>query len=207
MTPERLAEIEARAEAATAEPWTASGYDVYETRSAHGDVVAEAGLSGTDAEFIAHARVDVPDLVVEVRRLRGWLDELELAAGMGSLADVAAHQRSLGVEGDHETRLRAKRVAKLKSTVMEEHEWRRQVLHEWQERAERSEEDRDRRAAADATDDRYWDGFDAALTAVEEGQVLYGTTKKAVAALRVVSRVGRKASPVADTLDGETSSS
>lgn len=38
----------------------------------------------------------------------------------------------------------------------------------------------------------YWDGFDAALTAVEEGQPLYGTTRKAIAALRVVSRLGRE---------------
>jgi hypothetical protein len=128
ITPERLAEIEARTEAATAGPWTASGYDVYETQTAHGDVVAEAGLSGIDAKFIAHARADVPDLVAEVRR---------------------------------------------------------------------------QRAAADATDDRFWDGFDAALTAVEEGQVLYGTTKKAVAALRVVSRVGREAAPVTDLADAQ----
>lgn len=37
----------------------------------------------------------------------------------------------------------------------------------------------------------YWDGFYAALTAVEEGQPLYGTTKKAVAALRVAAQIGR----------------
>jgi len=59
----------------------------------------------------------------------------------------------------------------------------------------------------DATDDRYWDGFDAALVAVEDGQRLYGTTQKALAALRVVSRVGREASPATGTLDGEASSS
>jgi hypothetical protein len=103
------------------------------------------------ADAVLRALAEPAEVVAERDRLRGWFDELELAAGMGSLADVAAHQRSLGVEGDHETRLRAKRVAKLKATVMEEHEWRRQVLHEWQERAEQVEEDRDRlRAAVDA---------------------------------------------------------
>ena len=62
----------------------------------------------------------------------------------------------------------------------------------------------DRTAAALASAlpaDRFWDGFDAALTAVEEGQVLYGTTAKAVKALRVVSRIGREADEVRTLAD------
>jgi len=62
----------------------------------------------------------------------------------------------------------------------------------------------DRTAAALASAlpaDRFWDGFDAALIAVEEGQVLYGTTAKAVKALRVVSRIGREADEVRTLAD------
>jgi hypothetical protein len=91
------------------------------------------------------------DMEERAMRAEAWLDELGAAAGYGSIADVAAHQRSLGVEGDHETRLQEQRVAKLKAAVLEEAEWRRQVLHEWQERAEVAEAERDRlRAAVDA---------------------------------------------------------
>ena len=46
-----------------------------------------------------------------------WLETLDRAAGFGSLADVAAHQRELGVEGDHETRLRQKRVDLLRDLL------------------------------------------------------------------------------------------
>ena len=46
-----------------------------------------------------------------------WLEILDRAAGFGSLADVAAHQRELGVEGDHETRLRQKRVDLLRDLI------------------------------------------------------------------------------------------
>lgn len=51
----------------------------------------------------------------------------------------------------------------------------------------------------------HWDGFDAALSAVEEGQQLYGTTKKAVAALRVASKLGRSISEQDMTMVPEVS--
>lgn len=58
MTPERLAEIKARAEAATSGPW-------------------DDGCShAVNGEFIAHARQDIPDLVAEVERLRAALSDI-----------------------------------------------------------------------------------------------------------------------------------
>ena len=89
MTPERLAEIRVRAEAATQGPWEAQDYS-----ADPGDEVSciTAGEPGTmrqravayaiayswttpescaaDATFIAAARTDVPDLVAEIERLR-----------------------------------------------------------------------------------------------------------------------------------------
>lgn len=84
--------IERRTGAATPGPWTAEhrGFDVYETQTDHGDVVAEAGLSTNDAAFIAAARSDVPALVAEVRRLRQQLDQsrLELSAAVESYTNM-----------------------------------------------------------------------------------------------------------------------
>lgn len=63
--------IKARADAALRGPWYTDGY---------GNVVAEQGdlLSDTPdaeltAEFVAHAREDIPALLAEVRRLSGLL--------------------------------------------------------------------------------------------------------------------------------------
>ena len=76
----RLARIEARAKSATDGPWEAHEED--------GGVLPEwavwmpdAGHDGAmvvgkaDAEFIAHARTDVPDLLAEVKRLRAGIGE------------------------------------------------------------------------------------------------------------------------------------
>ena len=79
LTPARLAEIEAAADAATEGPWYAQPkYSVLGKRL----IVAEAGPirvtadaahemqpAGDDATFIAMARTAVPELVAEVRRL------------------------------------------------------------------------------------------------------------------------------------------
>lgn len=70
MTEEELTAIEARAAAATAGPWVASHrynicWDV-DGPDANGPDMMPKG----DAQFIAAARVDVPALVAEVRRLR-----------------------------------------------------------------------------------------------------------------------------------------
>lgn len=69
LTNEDLDAIEARANAATEGPWAADrlegNLDSLYSR------VAEVGMwLEADAEFIAHARADVPALVAEVRRLR-----------------------------------------------------------------------------------------------------------------------------------------
>jgi len=82
MTPERLAEIEARAAAASPGPWVAypedtscPGYDVMP------GIISDrwTGLNHTtaprdaDLAFIAAARTDIPDLLVEIERLRAEL--------------------------------------------------------------------------------------------------------------------------------------
>jgi len=88
MTPERLAEIEARANAATMRPWDCNksfgnypdGKFVIESSPADFRLICEMGhshptqssgeQSHRDGVFIAASRTDVPDLVAEVRRLR-----------------------------------------------------------------------------------------------------------------------------------------
>lgn len=77
--------------------------------------------------------------LARAERADGWIDELAQAAGFGPIAAVAQHQRDRGLDGDHEARLNGKRVARLKAIVMEEAEWRSQILFEFQERAERAE--------------------------------------------------------------------
>ena len=74
MTPERLAEIRARAEAATEGPWwTTRNLRPATIFSGEGsdynDAVAD-DAEPADATFIAHARTDVPELVAEIERLR-----------------------------------------------------------------------------------------------------------------------------------------
>lgn len=77
MDSQRLAEIEARCEAATEGPWeVAWKTDFIWQLDGDGDrfgPIAEAhyaeGNHDNNAAFIAHARDDVPDLLAEVRRL------------------------------------------------------------------------------------------------------------------------------------------
>ena len=78
MTPERLAEIEARAEAATEGPWEAwdrgIGFEVHVNAECLNSEFRET-FRQADAEFIAAARTDVPDLLAEVRRLHQIPDQ------------------------------------------------------------------------------------------------------------------------------------
>lgn len=85
MTEEKLQEIEARANAATPGPWEyipddIGGYMVSNCKECQ-SIVASAdydwlcskeylSVSYDDADFIAHAREDIPALIEEVRRLR-----------------------------------------------------------------------------------------------------------------------------------------
>ena len=89
MTPERMAEIEARANAATPGPWEAwdrgIGFEVHvngeELNSEFRETFRQA-----DAEFIAEARTDVPALLAEVRRLQAAVErvrELHVPDGEG----------------------------------------------------------------------------------------------------------------------------
>jgi hypothetical protein len=105
MNEQRLAEIEARANAATPPPWLAVPRDStlppeHEGLSGLGwDIEGppEPQLRGqfargADARFIAESRVDVPALIAEVRRLRAAIrDVLQLEAvsddATGLLAD------------------------------------------------------------------------------------------------------------------------
>lgn len=73
MTDERLAEIEARANAATPGPWPtpAEAGDPYDERIPvdHEGCQVWPWGSSDDMEFAYKARADVPDLIAEVRRL------------------------------------------------------------------------------------------------------------------------------------------
>ena len=91
MTQERLDAIQAREAKATAGPWAIDGpaqcgpgdtLTVYPVED--GGALAYVQPSWEDAEFIAHARQDVPALLAEVERLRARLtvddDMVERAA-------------------------------------------------------------------------------------------------------------------------------
>lgn len=102
--PVNLAAIEARAKAATPGPWQefyGSRFDgkqrfyvgqVGPTVSVN-DITGD-GLPRADAEFIAHAREDVPALVAEVKRHVEYDDERDTVAGVSELVEQCrAHQR------------------------------------------------------------------------------------------------------------------
>lgn len=86
MTPERLAEIEARANAATEGPWEAIEDDSIHAAPAYVDnggcgviawrPVCDFVVRHGDAEFIAHARTDAPALLTEVRRLQAAVERV-----------------------------------------------------------------------------------------------------------------------------------
>ncbi|MFB8035910.1 hypothetical protein ACFC5Z_23765 [Streptomyces sp. NPDC056004] len=92
MTPDRLAEILARAEAALPGPWCTDAWEIYQ--GTEYEVGAEwigetaRGVGGAadmeqdraTAAFVAAARKDVPDLVAEVHRLRTQVAGLERSA-------------------------------------------------------------------------------------------------------------------------------
>lgn len=98
MTPERLAAIKARADAATPGPWKTGEDDftkhtIYAAKDRATIIVQRRDDSDmfwnsiiplkqtfSDAAFIAHAREDVPALLEEVERLRKQLDGLKKIA-------------------------------------------------------------------------------------------------------------------------------
>ncbi|MDX2760790.1 hypothetical protein, partial [Streptomyces europaeiscabiei] len=86
-TVERLAEIEARADAATAGPWCTDAWEIYQGTEYVPGIsfwigetcrgTSELGQDRADAAFVAAARSDVPELVAEVRRQAARIAELE----------------------------------------------------------------------------------------------------------------------------------
>jgi len=83
ITPERLAEIREREQAAIEGPWASDGAEIYRTFG--GDicidhwvgetlVIENDELSNANASFIAHARQDIPALLAELDRVRAERD-------------------------------------------------------------------------------------------------------------------------------------
>jgi hypothetical protein len=79
LTPERLAEIEKRCNAATAGPWERNeAYPTQlhsSTKHAGSLVVIINGMNfPRDVDFVLHSRTDIPDLLSEIKRLNGELN-------------------------------------------------------------------------------------------------------------------------------------
>lgn len=97
MTPERLADIEARDKAATEGPWVGRHGDVWiEGGLTNRDQIARVSLAGKDSDtfwanvdFIAHARQDIPDLIAYIRELEADQKEL-LTEHNAALAAIRA---------------------------------------------------------------------------------------------------------------------
>lgn len=82
MTDEELNAIEARCKAATPGPWLGdSGRDIVVRDG--GDWVSVFDYKAPNAEFIAHARADLPGLLAEVRRLQRLLAKYQVYADTG----------------------------------------------------------------------------------------------------------------------------
>jgi hypothetical protein len=114
MTAERLAEIAARAAAATPGPWCADGWEIY--RGAEyvggakwiGETCRPNDTDGAvaDAEFIAHAPEDVAALLAEVERLRKyWMGAVVTVSEQAER--LARRDRELDAERQSVAQLRA----------------------------------------------------------------------------------------------------
>lgn len=77
MTNKQLADIEARANAATPGPWNPS-WDG-SVLSEHDNIADVWSNNPADCKFIAHAHEDIPLLLEEVKRLRKLIDEHHVA--------------------------------------------------------------------------------------------------------------------------------
>jgi hypothetical protein len=83
LTEQQLDDIETRANAATPGPWCTDSWEIYQGTEyvAGAEWIGETCRAGemddsrADAEFVAHARTDVPALLAEVRRLGAALAE------------------------------------------------------------------------------------------------------------------------------------
>jgi hypothetical protein len=84
--------IEARAEAATPGPWIVSGGVIHSPIREPWDgkpnaVIVDAHIFEPNADFIAHARTDIPALVAELRAAR---EVVEAAAGFSAFMNEDA---------------------------------------------------------------------------------------------------------------------
>ena len=120
LAPERLREIEEREQKATKGPWVVKEYDgghkgVNVKTDPHDlaswpqtifaphvqyDGFGSGGAVITDADFIAHARKDIPDLLAEVKRLQGERDEALQANQTTTWIAVGYKQRAETAEAD-----------------------------------------------------------------------------------------------------------
>ena len=97
--------IEARANAATSGPWEVEAAavvcDRYEDErpGVCGPHDVDWPLLAEDAEFIAHARTDVPALVAEVRRLRAALAAPRPVLATGELTPWGGQMQHLRIHG------------------------------------------------------------------------------------------------------------
>ncbi|MFI8872391.1 hypothetical protein [Streptomyces sp. NPDC055243] len=114
LSPQREAEIAARLEAAAPGPWTAvelppneeSKHPAHWVKAEYEDssgfvtseVIADCPWRQTDAEFIAHAREDVPALLTEVERQRAELAAVR-AAVRAERDEVAVEVARFGIYG------------------------------------------------------------------------------------------------------------
>lgn len=96
ITEAELSKILERAEAATDPPWVTKGYpyvvSLYKGQhtvadcSSHAAEKVHCTTRRANAEFMAHARDDVPRLVAEVRRLQGLLEKSVIDSKVGTEA-------------------------------------------------------------------------------------------------------------------------
>jgi hypothetical protein len=103
---ERLAEIEVRERAAFAGPWYTDTCTEHDGSTSIGVVTASDAwivplqdLDPDDAEFMAHARSDVPVLVAEVRRQAAQIAELEAQRERRRVRLVALQNDALSMRG------------------------------------------------------------------------------------------------------------
>lgn len=78
MNEQRLKDIKERADKATGGNWFrafSNGIEIYSDKEESEIVVEDVGVVRyTDAEFISHARQDIPDLINEIERLQKFKD-------------------------------------------------------------------------------------------------------------------------------------
>ncbi|MDU7339307.1 MAG: hypothetical protein E7L17_14485 [Clostridium sp.] len=91
MDAKQLAEIKAREQAATKGPWMGIGYHVLTECRNYEDEICETECI-CDADFIIHARTDIPALVAEVERLTEENSNLKEIMSPVKLAQIAMMQ-------------------------------------------------------------------------------------------------------------------